>query len=231
MLVRRGDKWFADIRVSKPFRRLPRPSRAAIGCDRGIRNFAVDSLGRKMVYPAKIRALQQRLRVLKRQMGRQQLGSRRRRRTTQEYQRVLGAYRIRVRSWIVQCARDLLGAAQVIKLEGFRGSMPRRRDPQWTPFARLLERMARDHGRVVQYVHPAYTSKICSHCGRKTQIGKQEVYTCEHCGVTFHRDVNAAVNIERRTERRPGKPKTPYPALGAPDRALGAGAGRAQCAA
>ncbi len=45
---------------------------------------------------------------------------------------------------------------------------------------------------------PAYTSRICTECGRLNKPFSQEIFCFRFCGFTKHRDDNASVNILRR---------------------------------
>ena len=62
---------------------------------------------------------------------------------------------------------------------------------------------------VVEKYYPS--TQLCSSCGHKQKMNKKvRTYICKSCGATFDRDVNAAINIERKglkglvipTERR-----------------------------
>jgi len=93
------------------------------------------------------------------------------------------------------------------------GRGTRRRIALW-PFRQLqsyIEYKAAWAGIPVEYVNAARTSQICSKCGhinKKLMLSDRE-WRCP-CGATLDRDLNAAVNIERRgkipclAEARPG---------------------------
>ncbi|WP_236044969.1 transposase [Haloarcula nitratireducens] len=85
------------------------------------------------------------------------------------------------------------------------GSYMNRRLHRWA-FNRLqtrLEDKAVDIGIPVQYVNPAYTSKICHQCKRIGTRHSQAEFCCENedCWVsTYQADLNAAINIARRSD-------------------------------
>jgi putative transposase len=94
------------------------------------------------------------------------------------------------------------------------GRSRRRRISLW-PFRQLqsyIDYKALWAGVPIEYVSPSYTSKTCSRCGsvnRKLRLTERS-WLCPKCGAMLDRDLNAAVNIERRGkirclgETRPG---------------------------
>ena len=86
------------------------------------------------------------------------------------------------------------------------GARRRRRIALW-PFRRFqnyIDYKARWLGIPVVYVPAAYTSQTCSGCGfinRKLKITDRE-WLCPSCGAILARDLNAAINIERRGARQ-----------------------------
>ncbi|MDA4127659.1 MAG: RNA-guided endonuclease TnpB family protein [Thaumarchaeota archaeon] len=117
----------------------------------------------------------------------------------------------RVSKQIVQKAKESRQALVLEKLKGIRyvhqkgngrSRSSRRRIALW-PFRELqhqIEYKAGWDGVQVEYVSPAWTSKVCHMCGfvnRKLKLTERE-WLCPSCGATLDRDLNAAVNIERR---------------------------------
>lgn len=41
------------------------------------------------------------------------------------------------------------------------------------------------------------SSKICSNCGNKYEVGKSNTYKCPICGISIDRDLNAALNLKK----------------------------------
>jgi IS605 OrfB family transposase len=56
---------------------------------------------------------------------------------------------------------------------------------------------AQVYGMIVAKVDPRYTSKTCSRCGLRGKRHRH-VFSCPHCGLTLHADINAAKNIRNR---------------------------------
>jgi len=67
----------------------------------------------------------------------------------------------------------------------------------WYDFRKMLEYKCEWYGKQLIVVPPHHTSQECSYCqhrGGKKALDIRE-WTCENCGTTHHRDVNAAQNI------------------------------------
>jgi len=115
---------------------------------------------------------------------------------------------------IVEKARANKEAIVLERLKGIRyahqrgngeGKASRRRIALW-PFRQLqayIDYKARWAGVPVEYVSPSYTSKTCNVCGfinRKRRLTDRS-WLCP-CGAKLDRDLNAAINIERRGKIR-----------------------------
>jgi putative transposase len=111
---------------------------------------------------------------------------------------------------IVQKAKEKKQAIVLERLKGIRfahqrgngeGRGKRRRIALW-PFRQLqsyIEYKAKWDGVPVEYINASRTSQTCSDCGfvnKKLKLTERE-WLCP-CGATLDRDLNAAVNIERR---------------------------------
>lgn len=77
----------------------------------------------------------------------------------------------------------------------------------WSEFRRILAYECDWYGKRLITVHPAYTSRICSHCGKINPSFNHlatskwlaiRSWTCPFCHVHHDRDVNAAKNILKR---------------------------------
>ena len=73
-------------------------------------------------------------------------------------------------------------------------------DLSFGTFVDILHHVASKVGTVVAHIDPWFPStKLCSVCGHVNHhiTLRDRVWTCERCGTTHHRDVNAATNIFR----------------------------------
>ena len=108
-----------------------------------------------------------------------------------------------------QEARTIIDRHGAIAIEGLRiKNMVRNpclsksiSDAGWTQFLTILTHKAAEAGVVVVVVNPAGTSQVCSGCGRvvpKTLSDRWHTCPYEDCGLSLHRDHNAARNILNR---------------------------------
>lgn len=69
-----------------------------------------------------------------------------------------------------------------------------------------IQYKSEEKGKNVVFIDRFYpSSKTCSSCGTKQDIGSKEFWICTNCGTRHDRDVNAAVNIKREGLRVAGK--------------------------
>jgi len=73
-------------------------------------------------------------------------------------------------------------------------------DAGWSAFRTMLQFKCDRAGVWFEEVNEAYSTQTCSCCKKRTgpkgreDLGIRE-WTCSGCGMTHHRDMNAAVNI------------------------------------
>lgn len=71
-------------------------------------------------------------------------------------------------------------------------------DASWSQFFRMLEYKAEWCGKTIQKIDRFFpSSKNCNHCGHKKtdlKLSDREI-TCDGCGKTYDRDINASLNI------------------------------------
>jgi putative transposase len=76
-------------------------------------------------------------------------------------------------------------------------------DQGWGLFRRMLEYKQTWRGGEVIAINPRYTSQTCPICGHVSKKNRpyQALFSCEHCGYSYHADVVAAQNILARGQR------------------------------
>jgi putative transposase len=206
-LKREGDKWFVvlscdlgDVHVEPSI--LP-----AVGIDIGLENFLTTSDGEVVENPRFLKKELPALRRAQRAVSRKKKGGVNRCKATKVV-RVLHAHVANQRrEHHHKTALNLIRCYGLIAVESLniRGMVRNHRlsraiaDAAWGGFLMVLGHKAERAGVTVMAVNARGTSQQCSACGeevRKNLSVRQHV--CPHCGLSLHRDENAARNILAR---------------------------------
>lgn len=210
-LVRKADGWYAHILCDTGVAPLLRGGDRTTGIDLGLEAFATLSDGSRVANPRPARAAHAKLVREQRDLQRKQRGSARR---DKQRQRVALAHlkvqRAR-RDFHHKLARDLVSRFDRIAVEDLavaamrskggaykRGLNRSMADAAWGEFLTILAQKCEQEGVELVAVNPACTSQTCSGCGAIEKKHLSERWHDCECGVSLHRDHNAAINIEHR---------------------------------
>ncbi|MBK6799046.1 MAG: transposase [Acidobacteria bacterium] len=75
-------------------------------------------------------------------------------------------------------------------------------DAGWNQFVRILTSKAANAGREVILVNPAIRRKDCSQCGSRVRKSRAVRSPLHQLRFVAHRDRNAAINIQKRGQKR-----------------------------
>jgi putative transposase len=206
-LAREADGWYVAISCAQvPTRPLPLTGQET-GIDLGLESFATLADGESIANPRIVRVAERHLRRAQRRVSRRVKSSHRRRKAVH----LLARAHQRVRRTRVDChhktARSLvrqydriyhedLQTANLVKNHHLAKSIA---DAGWSAFLRILSCKAAEAGKTVVAVPAAFTSQACSGCGVLVHKGLSvRWHRCPDCGVSLHRDHNAARNILAR---------------------------------
>jgi putative transposase len=205
-----------------------KPLENSVGIDRGVANTLALSTGELLSLPD-TRSVERRRRAAQRDASRRVRGSRRhalaKKRAASASARIA---RIR-KDWQHKAAlsiacrfghvalEDLNIVGMTAKGRGKRGLNRSIMHQGWGSFARILAYKLEERGGTLVTVNPAYTSQTCSWCGTIDKLSResQSRFVCRNCGFEEHADINASLNILRRstarvegTRWRPGEART-----------------------
>jgi putative transposase len=206
-IKREADKWFVVLSCDLGDVVVAPSTLPAGGIDVGLEAFLTTSDGQRIGNPRYQKAELPKLRRLQRATSRKKRGGRNRRKASRRV-RVLHA---RVRNLRHEHHHQV--ALKLIRLYGLIGveslsvsnmlknhSLARAiSDAGWAGFVNVLRCKAERAGAEVVAVNPRGTSQECSGCG--VDVPKklaERWHTCPHCGLSLHRDENAAKNILAR---------------------------------
>jgi putative transposase len=203
---READGWYVCFSCADvPIQPLP-PTGKETGIDLGIEAFATLSDGTRIFSPGWYRRAERALKTAQRRVSRRKKGSHRRRKAVtllakahQKVKRQRQDFHHKTALALVRENDTLyhedLQTANMLKNHHLAKSIS---DAGWSGFLSILAAKAACAGRRVVAVPPAYTSQTCSGCGVLVQKGLSvRWHSCQQCGMSLHRDHNAAKNIER----------------------------------
>lgn len=206
-----GGYWWISIAVE-----MPDPETAVsgepIGVDLGVKDTAVCSNGLVFENQKHLKKSLKKLRRLNRELARREKGSNGWLRTKQKLARLHGRIRNQRQDGIHKMTTQLAKEYGLIGLEtlNVQGMMQNRRlaqavgDVGMFDIKQQLKYKAVLYGAEVVEISTWFpSSKLCNACGEKKAeltLGERE-WTCEACGTTHDRDVNAAINIRNEALR------------------------------
>jgi putative transposase len=209
----RAEQWFVsiDCELDAP---MTSPCATAVGIDRGVINTLTLSTGEMLQAPIALTVLERRQRRLRRVLSRRKRGSARYRRQRRRVA-AMGSRIARIRrDWQHRTTTDIARRFGLVAIEDLnvpnmtasggahkRGLNRSILNQGWGAIGSMLRYKLEERGGVVATVPAHYTSQTCSSCG-VVDAGSRESqarFHCRHCGHTAHADVNAAINILRRS--------------------------------
>jgi putative transposase len=206
-LKREGDKWFLMLSCDLGDGHVIPSALPAVGIDVGLENFLTTSAGEVVTNPRFLKKELPALRRAQRAVSRKKKGSANRRKARKTV-RVMHArvanlrreHHFKTALSLVRCYG--LIAVERLNIQGMLRSHWMSRaisDAGWASFLEILSHKAESAGATVVAVNPRGTSQRC--CGCDTEVRKAlsiRKHACPHCGLTLHRDENAARNILAR---------------------------------
>jgi len=206
-LKREADKWFVVLSCDLGDVIVPPSTLPAGGIDVGLEAFLTTSDGQRIENPRYLKAEIPQLRRLQRATSRKKRGGRNRRKASRRVRVLHARIRNLRHEHHHQTALFLIRLYGLIGVESLNVSNMLKNhslaraisDAGWSGFVNVLRCKAERAGAEIVTVNPAGTSQECSGCG--VDVPKklaERWHTCPHCGLSLHRDENAARNILAR---------------------------------
>lgn len=190
----------------------PEPKNKIIGVDLGIKNFITLSNGDVISNIKTLRKYEYKAKSLQRILSRKKIGSKNRDKARLKYAKLHERINNIRKNHINISVSKIIDDNQVIVLEDLNvcGMMRNHKlaksiqDVGFSVFRSNIEYQARAHDRRVIVLDMWYpSSKTCSFCGNiKHDLSLSDrIYSCDICGGSIDRDLNAAINIQREGAR------------------------------
>jgi putative transposase len=212
-ISREADGWYACFSSADvPVRPLP-ATRHETRIDLGLEAFATPAGGTRICSPGWYRKSERTLKTAQRRVTRRTKGSNRRRKAVTLLAKAHQRVRRQGQDFHHETALELVRQFDTIYHEDLQtANMVRNHhlaksinDAGWAGFLSILAFKAAYAGKQAVAVPPAFTSQMCSGCGALVQKGLSlRWHTCPDCGISLHRDQNAAKNIERAGQAHRG---------------------------
>lgn len=204
-------KWFVTFSCDNvPAKPLPATGRS-VGIDMGVKAFATDSDGGRVLPPCFFVQSEKELATKNRTLHRRKIGSNRRNKARLAvalcHERIVN----RRRDFTCKLALDYIRRYDLIAVEDLAvadmiENYRTRKDiwdAAWSSFFAALSCKAEEADKTVVKVDSSNTSRTCSNCGHvRKSVGKH--FICPICGTRLDRDYNAARNILRAGQARQG---------------------------
>jgi putative transposase len=206
-LKREGDKWFVVLSCDLSAVQVQPSALPAIGIDVGIENFLTTSDGEVVENPRFLKKELPALRRAQRAVSRKKKGGKNRRKAVKAVRILYAQITNRRHEHHFKTALNLtrcygLIAVERLNIQGMLRSQWMSRailDVGWANFIKILTHKAASAGATVVAVNSRGTSQMCSGCGAKVfKALSVRKHNCPRCGLSLHRDENAARNILAR---------------------------------
>ena len=207
--VNHAGQWFAVFCCEIDTPKIIHPSKAKVGIDVGLENFATLSNGESIGNPRYLVTAEKRLKLLNRRLSRKMKGSNNRRKARFR----LAVQHIKVANqrtdFLHKLSFKLVKAYSLIAVEDLNiiNMLQTHRlakhitDASWNTFINMLSYKEVTLGGQCMKVNPSMTSKTCSKCGHIQDMPLSErEFVCGNCGFVVHRDLNSANNILVRAD-------------------------------
>jgi len=200
-----SEKWFAIFTTESEVVIPEKKHGAEIGIDLGIENFGYLSNGSKIENPRHLEKAEELLIRAHRELSRKKKGSNNRRKARLKVTKAHEDLTNTRRDFLHKISKKLVDSYSLIAVENLnvsglaRGFLAKHvLDCSWAEFLSMLHYKAEEAGCEVVLVDPAHTSQRCSSCGLVQKKTLAERWHECSCGVSMHRDLNAAKNILAR---------------------------------
>jgi len=198
-------KYYVSILTVQERKELPKTGKS-VGLDLGIKDLVITSDGQKFENNKYINKYEKDLKHQQRYLSHKTKGSKRYKKQVIKIAKIHEkisncrndtlhkiSYQI-VRDYDTICIEDL-NVKGMVKNHKLAKQIE---DASWGNFVRMLQYKSDWYGKKVVRIDRFYpSSKTCHICGEKNENLKlsDREWTCEHCGTTHDRDINASINI------------------------------------
>lgn len=215
-LVRRADGYYCQFAVEVEGVVIQPKTGKEIGLDVGLESFYTDSNGHHEPNPKFLRKADSDIKHVQRRIYKKEKGSNNRRKARARYSKKHLRVSRQRNEHAKRLARNVCLSNDIIAYEDLRirnlikchNRAKSIADASWYQFRLWIEHFAKKFGKTAIAVPPRNTSQECCLCNKKVHKElKERIHACT-CGLTIHRDINAAINILLRAKSRDGQSRS-----------------------
>lgn len=206
-LKREAGKWYAVFSCDLGDVAVGPSTNPSVGIDVGLESFLTTSDGEQEPNPRYQKEALPELRRAQRSLARKRKGGKNRRKSRKQVAKIHARVKRLRREHHHQVSWKLVRRYGLVVVESLniRGMLKNDKlarsisDAGWAGFLEALRTKAESAGVAYVEVDPRGTSQQCSGCGAEVRKDLSvRRHECEHCGLSLHRDENAARNILAR---------------------------------
>lgn len=201
-------KYYVSVLVEKQDVNIKKvKAESIVGIDLGVKDIVVTSNGEKYKNEKELDKREKRLKRLQRKLSRQIKGSKNYNKTKIKISKIHSKIKNARRYNIINIVNKLVKENDIIISEKLQIKQMHNNhtltknilDASFNKICQMLKWKTKEKGKYYYQVDSYFpSSKLCSHCGNKTEKTKSlsiRSWTCECCGSINDRDVNASINI------------------------------------
>lgn len=200
-----GNKWYCSVLCEYNINDKEKRCDNIVGCDVGLKEFAVLSDGTVISNPKHIKKYEKKLSKEQRRLSKKQKGSKNRFKQKLKVRKVYNKIRDTRKDFLHKTSNSIATNYDGIVVENLniKGMLRNHSlaksisDVSWAEFSRQLEYKCRWNFKYyIKIGRFEPTSKTCSNCGsiQKMPLNKR-TFNCPDCGISMDRDLNASLNI------------------------------------
>lgn len=185
---------------------IEKPASGEIGIDLGLKDFAILSTGEKVTHPKVLAKSEKKLKRLQRSLSKKVKGSKNRKKVRFKLAKLHDKIKMQRSDYLHKLSRKIVDENQVIAMETLKVKNMVKNpklakaisDSGWGMFVSMIKYKSQWAGRSLRLIDQwSPSTKMCGECGfinEELTLSVRE-WTCESCGTSHDRDINAARNI------------------------------------
>lgn len=200
-----GDKWYCSVLCEYTIPDKAKECDNIVGCDVGLKEFAILSDGTVISNPRHIKKYENKLAKEQRKLSKKQKGSKNRFKQRLKVRKIHNKIRDTRKDFLHKTSNSIAKNYDGIFVEDLNIKWMMKNhclsksigDVSWSEFNRQLEYKCKWSFKYYLKIDRFFpSSKTCSNCGYVQEMPlSKRIFDCPNCGISIDRDLNASLNI------------------------------------